>query len=229
MKSGDILFLLLLWVIFSFTPYQKIATYLLFAVLVINSLSILSVYCPNTVKERYTEGDIKPGHLVSTFCYNVHDTFYILTRQLTMLFTGYTYFHTALAVEYQNSTYMLHAVPGDLLDDRKDCSYKEQIIRVLKHNSWSFYLEPLESFIEAERKRNSFLKIIDTGTPLRYNEAFATTPPERKSLLHCCYFLAKYLEKEGMMYNSSNLDDFLYYTPYQLHKFFPTAKEIHLT
>jgi hypothetical protein len=46
---------------------------------------------------------------------------------------------------------------------------------------------------------------------------------------HCCYYLAKYMERLGMCENKSSLHDAIYYTPQYFYNRFRYKKDIKLT
>jgi hypothetical protein len=223
MKTGDFLFLFILWLAFQFTPHREKATLLLFGVMVLNMVSVAHMYIPRQL-ENYTEGDIQPGDVVSTFQYMVSEPFYIMHRQATALANGYSYFHTTLAVEYRGKTYILNSSPFFHFD-RGHSPYLDQIEIVMKDGTWTMYLEPLESFLREERLVESYIRILDTGRKITYERAPSISS---KGFVHCCYFLAKYMEGFGMCENKSSLHDALYYTPQYFGKRFKHKKDIKL-
>jgi hypothetical protein len=185
------------------------------------------MYIPRRL-EKYREGIIKPGNIIATFPRIDSDVCMVLARQAIILLNGHSYFHTGIVVEYNNLPYVLHNIPGDLIEQRKGGSYNNSIKHISTLHLWNLYLEPLCSFIEAERKAESFVSIVDTGKYLVYDEQAAKNAKMDKMFQHCSYFVGKYLEQLGLCQNKSLYQDFIYYTPEYYANHFGNLLEIEL-
>ena len=224
MRTTDFLFLLLIWVFFLLTPHRGKATVILFVVLMFNMISLVQLNIQRGLP-NYIEGDIKPGNVVSTFHHIIDDRHHINQRRLATLMNGYSYFHTALAVEHKGKTYILNTAP-DFVGYRGHSPYLDQIEIVSTKGFWTMYLEPLESFLSEERVSESSIRIIDTGHWIAYEKT-----PQLDSMFpsHCCYHLAKYMESLGLCENKSSLHDIFYYMPQYFLNRFHHKKDIRLT
>jgi len=200
---------------------------LLFGILIVHSLSITRMYIPRKL-ETYKEGMIHPGHIVSTFPRIDSDFSLYLARQSLTLMNGYSYFHTGIIVNYNNQDYILHYNPGDLLEQRKLGSYNSFIRLVYTRRGWYLYLEPLLSFLEAQKQLDSFLSIVDTGKYLLYDEDTVNNIQVGNEIQHCCWFVGKYLEQLGLCQNKSLYPDFIYYTPEYYASHFGNFRELKL-
>ena len=231
MRSTDFLLLLLLWILSLFTPYRRQSYFLFFLLIAFNILHIVPLYIPRQI-EGYTQDCIKPGNVVSTFRYLTNSpATYHIPRFSLLLFHGYAYMHTALAVEHKGKTYMLHIALGEL--DRTTNSYRDQIEIVATMSnlgSLIWFLEPLEAFLEDEASVSSYLNIMDTGQHITYDPEVAASivDREKNNISHCACFTAKYLEQIGICRNNSALPDFMYYTPQYFSRTFPNSKQLQL-
>lgn len=218
MRGLDFLFFLFLWVLSRWTPYKKLMDVILFSLLLLRSFNIGRMYLPRAV-EPYREGMIRPGDIVSTYRLIEPDITTICYRHVIMLLTGHSYFHTGVVVEHENRVYLLHAVPGDMFEQRQGGLYNHFIKTIFTSGNWGLYLEPLDSFIEAERKKCSILGIVSTNKRLTYDEKVAKSIQTTK-ITHCASYIGKYLEGIGLSRNSSIYHDVVYYAPdYFCHQF----------
>ena len=129
--------------------------------------------------------------------------------------------HTAYAIEYNSRLYVLNSYATFLFNRRK---YKDpSSVIVLEANKIvTFFMEPVEEFLQVESSTNSFLKIVKTekkpaAFDMSQKKLFQKLASEWWKI-HCCKTLGKYFESQGMAENRSGYTDFLYYVPDVLRK-----------
>ncbi len=223
------LVLLLAWFLLRKTEYGRALLVILFALFVVNSIYIARMYIPRNI-EKYKEGSIKAGDIVGTFKTITPNPIYVLFRQFILLCGGYHSFHVGVVVEHQNKLYLLHGNPtGALIKSREGISRVEKIKTLRTFKSWDICLEPLESFLSAEKKEGSILSIIPTNRHLVYNDSSVQAITIDDSILtNCSCLLGKYLEKEGLCENNTFIHDSAHYTPNYFSNRFGNLRELRL-
>jgi hypothetical protein len=163
--------------------------------------------------QRYSSDKIRVGDVISTHNYLEGPNWFFIRMVYTIL-TGDIFFHTVVVVDYQGEKYVLNSYPTSEEEFRKGSRYKDRIFPVIHKNGWTSYMEPLDSFIDASQKDDLLIRVVSSGHNIAYSEeACQRIQNNNQSLLHCCYFTAKYMEEVGIIRNKTFINDALYYTP----------------
>jgi hypothetical protein len=167
------------------------------------------------VSKDYLRKQLKPGDLV--FTYNVKEKTFFSKYDLFYIFTNEDIVHAQYVVEYQGQPYVLNTYNTDRYNRRRKYFKDEKsIILVVQKGDISAGLEPLEEFLNAESGTYAYVRVVKTEKKRR---VFEESDKELvKSLVdskstHCCKALANYLERYGLISNTSGMNDFFYYLP----------------
>jgi hypothetical protein len=162
---------------------------------------------------------IKSGDLIGT--YSPPDTSILSGLSVARAVVSETYLHTFVAVEYQNSIWILNALPEQYYSDTvsKASSYGVNIKYLFGYDRWHLYMLPIEDFLRIEKDYSSILRVCHTNNPITFRQSDIDELERRirtrtfTQTLHCCEFLGKYLSVLGKIQNNTALHDSLYYCP----------------
>jgi hypothetical protein len=186
----------------------------------INCVNIFRIYPFREQIEQFVDPScIKVGDVISTHQYLLHEPNLLLFRLAYTAITGDLFFHTVLVVNYNNQKYVAHANWHKLELLRSNLS---EVQNVGQNGSMFILLEPLESFLKAEKAQGSVMRITSTGKNVDFNQDIVNSIVKLPSDIptNCCCFVARYLENYGIVKNTSFVPDSLYFLPkYFYNKF----------
>jgi hypothetical protein len=218
MNTATLLVLLLAFCVFVKTRYSKAAAFALFLFFALNLSSMLYIYPRRSNIERYNIEEIKVGDVISVHKCNEDTVGWISLRLFYSLMTGDSFFHTVLVVDYNGEKYVMNAYGYPLETSRRKSSYKDKLVPLIQKGSWVVFLEPLESFIEACSQEVAIIRVLPTNKHIDVSESILRDIESNSdTLLHCCYFVAKYLEGKQIVSNKTVLPNGILYSPSYLY------------
>ena len=197
------------------TKYNQIGFLVLFTFFLFNVSSILRVYPFRYKMEKYSADRIQVGDIICTHLVYARLSPTIIIPKVYTVLTGDIFFHTVLVINHNGEKYVLNPNNNPLPAIREFSSYKDKVEDLMKKNGWYMSIEPLESFIENTRREEGLaIQVVSTKQDISIQpnilEKIKDNP---QRLLHCCYFVSKYLEHLGLIKNDTMLNDAIYYNP----------------
>lgn len=218
MQSPTLFLLIILWFISLKTKYAGVTSFLVFICMAINCMNIFRIYPFHERIEQFVDtSTIKVGDVISTHQYLLHEKNTLMLRLAYTALTGDLFFHTVLVVNYNNQKYVIHANWHKIEQLRSNLS---EIQNVGQQDSMFILLEPLESFLKAEKQQNSIIRITSSGKSIDFSQDTVDVILKRPIGIptNCCCFVGRYLENYGILKNRSALSDSIYFLP----KYFPS-------
>lgn len=174
-----------------------------------------SEFCVS-IEEAQTR--IKSGDLVQVFS-SEDTTRLIKAVNLVRFIEGFNCVHTALVITYNGQPYVQNTYENSYFHDRMKTYSDSSRIKVLgSRKGWTFYLEPIDCFLEAEKHRKSNVTVHRCDKEMHFCEKSTTLMMDKAETIgHCCSHLGVLLAALGRIPPKTNwYPNWMHYMPKQI-------------